>query len=121
MKDARPRIVDFEQWRPDKMHFLRCAEAIDQADGLLITAGAGIGVDSGLPDFRGKKGFLQAYLTLKQAGNDFSTIASPSAFLEDPRLTWGFLGHRHKHDRRKVVCISFNSQQTQTAGLRKSF
>jgi hypothetical protein len=45
MQDARPRLVDIDQWRPDKMHFQRCAEAIDQADGLLITAGAGMGVD----------------------------------------------------------------------------
>ena len=33
--------------------FIRCARLIAQADGLLITAGAGLGVDSGLPDFRG--------------------------------------------------------------------
>ncbi len=36
---------------------LRAAvEYLRQADGLLITAGAGMGVDSGLPDFRGKEG-----------------------------------------------------------------
>ncbi|CAN5722813.1 hypothetical protein BH11PSE12_BH11PSE12_17260 [soil metagenome] len=33
------------------------AELLSQADGLLITAGAGMGVDSGLPDFRGNAGF----------------------------------------------------------------
>lgn len=33
------------------------AEHLKQADGLLITAGAGMGVDSGLPDFRGDQGF----------------------------------------------------------------
>ena len=37
--------------------YRRCAELIRAADGLLITAGAGIGVDSGLPDFRGPQGF----------------------------------------------------------------
>ena len=31
----------------------RAADVIAKADVLLITAGAGIGVDSGLPDFRG--------------------------------------------------------------------
>lgn len=36
----------------------RCAELIQIADSLLITAGAGISVDSGLPDFRGKKWLL---------------------------------------------------------------
>ena len=34
----------------------RAAEAIAGADALLIGAGAGMGVDSGLPDFRGSHG-----------------------------------------------------------------
>ena len=29
---------------------------INSSDGLIITAGAGMGVDSGLPDFRGNEG-----------------------------------------------------------------
>ena len=33
------------------------AEIIQSADALLITAGAGMGVDSGLMDFRGAQGF----------------------------------------------------------------
>ena len=37
------------------------AEAIREADALLILAGAGMGVDSGLPDFRGSEGFWCAY------------------------------------------------------------
>ena len=35
----------------------QAAHAIATADALLIGAGAGMGVDSGLPDFRGKDGF----------------------------------------------------------------
>jgi len=35
----------------------QAAAWIRDADGLLITAGAGMGVDSGLPDFRGTEGF----------------------------------------------------------------
>ncbi len=31
----------------------RAAEAVNAADALVVTAGAGMGVDSGLPDFRG--------------------------------------------------------------------
>lgn len=78
----------------DSNTFARCAEAIDFADGLLITAGAGMGVDSGLPDFRGPEGFWRAYPALREAGIGFSTIASPSAFRDNPRLAWGFYGHR---------------------------
>ncbi len=44
--------------------FNAAAHLIDQADSLIITAGAGMGVDSGLPDFRGVSGFWQAYPAL---------------------------------------------------------
>ena len=74
--------------------YANCAELIDQADGLLITAGAGMGVDSGLPDFRGPQGFWRAYPALGRARIPFEHIASPSAFKTQPRLAWGFYGHR---------------------------
>ena len=35
----------------------KAAQWIAGADALVITAGAGMGVDSGLPDFRGDSGF----------------------------------------------------------------
>lgn len=35
-------------------------EILFQADALVIGAGAGMGVDSGLPDFRGNDGFCKA-------------------------------------------------------------
>jgi NAD-dependent SIR2 family protein deacetylase len=74
--------------------FARAAALIAAADGLLITAGAGIGVDSGLPDFRGTQGFWRAYPALAAARIAFEEIANPTAFATDPRLAWGFYGHR---------------------------
>lgn len=70
------------------------ARLIDQAEALVICAGAGIGVDSGLPDFRGPGGFWQAYPALGRARVRFEEIASPAAFRADPGLAWGFYGHR---------------------------
>jgi NAD-dependent SIR2 family protein deacetylase len=70
------------------------ANVISGADGLLITAGAGLGVDSGLPDFRGIEGFWKAYPALRQAGINFQTIASPGTFRSDSTRAWGFYGHR---------------------------
>jgi NAD-dependent SIR2 family protein deacetylase len=70
------------------------AARIAAASGLLITAGAGMGVDSGLPDFRGTEGFWRAYPALGAAGIRFEEIASPTTFHRDPRLAWGFYGHR---------------------------
>jgi NAD-dependent SIR2 family protein deacetylase len=74
--------------------YQRCAELIRRADGLLVTAGAGIGVDSGLPDFRGPQGFWGVYPALGRARIAFEQIANPAAFARHPRLAWGFYGHR---------------------------
>lgn len=72
----------------------RAAALLRDADGLLIAAGAGIGVDSGLPDFRGAAGFWRAYPALAQRRMSFHEIACPDTFDSDPRLAWGFYGHR---------------------------
>lgn len=70
------------------------AQIIHRADGLLITAGAGMGVDSGLPDFRGNEGMWRAYPALKSANMVFHQIANPQSFEQHPELAWGFYGHR---------------------------
>lgn len=72
----------------------RAADLIESADALLIGAGAGLGIDSGLPDFRGPEGFWSAYPALGRRGLDFSRVASPRTFETDPALAWGFYGHR---------------------------
>lgn len=79
--DNKSKLIDF-------------AEHLKQADGLLITAGAGMGVDSGLPDFRGDQGFWKAYPPLKHLGKGFVDMATPELFYTDPKLAWGFYGLR---------------------------
>ncbi len=74
----------------------QAAEWIASADGLLVTAGAGMGIDSGLPDFRGPGGFWAAYPALGRARIAFERIANPAAFDSEPSLAWGFYGHRLK-------------------------
>lgn len=87
------------------LNLRRAARVLSDADALLITAGAGISVDSGLPDFRGDKGFWKAYPVIAGLGLSFMDIANPDWFLRDPRLAWAFYGHRlnlyrrtHPHD-----------------------
>ena len=74
--------------------FLHAAELIAQADALVVAVGAGMGVDSGLPDFRGTDGFWNEYPALAAAGLEFYRIASPRSFADNPALAWGFYGHR---------------------------
>ncbi|MGM9483913.1 SIR2 family NAD-dependent protein deacylase [Roseateles sp. NT4] len=85
----------------------QAAELIAQADALVIAAGAGMGVDSGLPDFRGREGFWRAYPALGRAGLDFTSVASPQTFERDPHLAWGFYGHRLALYRRTVPHAGF--------------
>ncbi|MBL8394968.1 MAG: NAD-dependent deacetylase [Candidatus Accumulibacter sp.] len=84
-----------------------CADLIRQADGLLVTAGAGIGVDSGLPDFRGRPGFWGVYPALGRARIGFERIANPAAFVAQPRLAWGFYGHRLQLYRQTIPHAGF--------------
>jgi len=70
------------------------AEAIRTATALVITAGAGMGVDSGLPDFRGNQGFWNAYPMYERLGLSFVQAANPEHFERDPHFGWGFYGHR---------------------------
>jgi NAD-dependent SIR2 family protein deacetylase len=72
----------------------RATAAIAGADAILIGAGAGMGVDSGLPDFRGPQGFWRAYPPYERLGLNFVALANPRWFADDPELAWGFYGHR---------------------------
>jgi NAD-dependent SIR2 family protein deacetylase len=83
----------------------RAAEAIRAADALLIGAGAGMGVDSGLPDFRGDAGFWKAYPPFR--GRSFAELSTPHWFHSDPALAWGFFGHRFELYRTKAPHAGF--------------
>jgi len=78
----------------DEEALQRAAEIVAEAGALLITAGAGFGVDSGLPDFRGDEGFWNAYPPYRGLGKRFIDMENPDGFRSDPPLAWGFYGHR---------------------------
>ncbi len=94
-------------------HFLvevaiqNAANLIAEADALVITSGAGMGIDSGLPDFRGENGFWKAYPALGNLGINFTQIANPRAFQQHPELAWGFYGHRLRLYRETVPHVGF--------------
>jgi NAD-dependent SIR2 family protein deacetylase len=76
------------------------AELIAQADALLVTSGAGMSVDSGLPDYRGRDGFWRAYPPLAHLGLALEDMAQPRWFDDQPDMAWAFYGHRMELYRR---------------------
>ena len=86
----------------------RAAEAISRAEIFILTAGAGMGVDSGLPDFRGDHGFWNAYPMYARLGLSFVDCANPEHFERDPAFGWGFYGHRTNLYRETTPHQGFN-------------
>lgn len=76
------------------INIYRSKQLIKDANAILITAGAGIGVDSGLPDYRGEEGLWKAYPPLKKLGLSLSEISN-QPFEENPSFSWAFYGHRY--------------------------
>jgi NAD-dependent SIR2 family protein deacetylase len=89
-------------------NILKAQELISKAEALIITAGAGMGIDSGLPDFRGNEGFWKAYPPIAKLGISFVEMANPFWFKNNPKLAWAFYGHRFNLYKRTVPHIGFS-------------
>ena len=74
----------------------RIADLVARADALLVTAGAGMSVDSGLPDFRSAQGLWRAYPPLEKLGLSFEQMAQPRWFASRPDMAWAWYGHRQQ-------------------------
>jgi NAD-dependent SIR2 family protein deacetylase len=72
------------------------AATIEEADALIILAGAGMSVDSGLPDYRGDEGLWNEHPFIKEHGMSFIDMANPKLFEDDPALAWQFYAERQQ-------------------------
>ena len=66
MATAPPSAAAASDSAPPPPWLAAAVEALRSADALFFHAGAGMGVDSGLPDFRGPQGFWRAYPPMKK-------------------------------------------------------
>ena len=87
----------------------RAVELLSTADALLVCAGAGMGVDSGLPTFRDDRGFWRDYPPFERLGVGLAELATPARFVTDPTLAWGFYLHRLDVYRRAVPHAGFEA------------
>lgn len=67
-----------------------------------------MGVDSGLPDYRGDTGFWTNYLAYLDANISYEQAASGRTFFTDPELAWGIYGHRLNLYRKTSPHIGFD-------------
>jgi len=109
-------------------HIERAAQLLRTCDGVLIMAGAGMGVDSGLPDFRGPEGFWRAYPPFRSLGLHLEDMSNPQWFYQDPPLAWGFFGHRYglytkatPHDGFRILLDIGRAKERAREGNKPSF
>ncbi|WP_027779924.1 SIR2 family NAD-dependent protein deacylase [Paraburkholderia caledonica] len=70
----------------------RASEWLRNADGIVIAAGAGMSVDSGLPDFRGTHGLWTSLLPAGMTERDVGSLTQGDCFLDRPVEAWQFYG-----------------------------
>jgi len=68
----------------------RSASLIANADAVLIVAGAGMGIDSGLPDYRGPNGLWNTWHPAAKLNMTYEDLSTHEQFVKDPALAWGF-------------------------------
>ena len=82
------------------MSVVQAAEMIKGCKALIVGVGAGMGKDSGLPDFRGNEGFWNNYPPYRGKFS-FTDCANPDFLIKHPNLFWGFYGSRFAMYREK--------------------
>jgi len=66
------------------------AKIINDADALLVVAGAGMGIDSGLPDYRGPNGLWNTWHPSRTLNMRYEDLSTHELFISDPHIAWGF-------------------------------
>jgi len=73
----------------------KAKKLLQNAESILIFAGAGMSADSGLPTYRDKDGFWNKYPLYKSLDKDHMDFANPEGFRTNPNTIWGFYGHTY--------------------------
>jgi NAD-dependent SIR2 family protein deacetylase len=80
--------------RTDEGMFQELASLIRAADAIAVFAGAGMGVDSGLEQYRGMDGLWTRSLRINNKEIPYTDLMKPEAFRKEPGLAWGFVSNR---------------------------
>lgn len=72
----------------------KAAQKIAEAKAIMVTAGAGMGVDSGLHIYRTQSDFLDAHPVARELNLSLPDLSNVNLFETNPHLAWGFYGQR---------------------------
>lgn len=75
--------------------YTQVRRSIEEAETILVLAGAGMSADSGLPTYRDKEGFWNHYPLYRDMRKDYEVMMSPYGFGLDPHFAWGFFAHQY--------------------------
>ncbi len=75
--------------------FKKAARLLKEADAIILTNGAGLGVDSGLGTFRGRHQQDGGWGPFARDEETPYSMSKPHRFDEDPHLAWGYNFSRH--------------------------
>ena len=70
--------------------------AINDAESILIFAGAGMSADSNLTTYRDIDGFYNDYPLYKELKKNYVSMMSYQGLLDDPHFAWGYFAHQYK-------------------------
>ncbi|KXU97838.1 RNA polymerase subunit sigma [Caballeronia megalochromosomata] len=70
----------------------RAARLIREADAIVIAAGAGMSVDSGLPAFRGSDGLWTTLMPAGMSERELGSLTQGDCFTKQPSQAWTFYG-----------------------------
>jgi len=69
---------------------------IENAEAILVFAGAGMSADSNLTTYRDKEGFYSDYPLYKELGKNYVSMMSYQGLNDDPHFAWGYFAHQYK-------------------------
>lgn len=69
---------------------------INDAEVILIFAGAGMSADSGLTTYQEKEGFYRDYPLYKKLNKNYVSMMSCQGLLDDSHFAWGYFAHQYK-------------------------
>ena len=70
--------------------------SINEAEAILIFAGAGMSADSGLTTYQDKEGFYRDYPLYKKLNKNYVSMMSCQELLADSQFAWGYFAHQYK-------------------------